>query len=140
MQYRLNVGKASKANAESLGKPTEHLTEGLHTRMNRITGITASLVFSALMLFSANAAAECACFCVSGELKTMCTTVEEAQENPVLCSAYSRMDCPEEPGERPSASYEAPEEDATNCRDLRIFDALRGVFTSVKACDVLSAS
>ena len=127
MRYLLNVRRG------------KDLTEGLNTGM-KTTGITTSLVFGALMMFAGPASAECACFCVDGELKTMCTSVGEAQENPAMCGVYSHMACPEEPGDSASASYDAPEEGATNCRDLRVYDALRGVFTSVKACDVLSAS
>ncbi len=113
-----------------------------NTRMITTTRITSlacgSLLLAGGLFASGTAAADCACFCVDGELKTMCTTVEAAQDNPALCSAYSAMSCPEEPGDAPTASYEAPEAGATNCRDLRVFDALRGVFTSIKACDVLS--
>ena len=29
--------------------------------------------------------ADCACFCMNGELQTMCTSVEEAQADPALC-------------------------------------------------------
>jgi hypothetical protein len=93
-----------------------------------------------MMLFSTSASAECACFCVNGGLKTLCTTVEEAQEEPTLCSAFAPKACPSEPGEHTGASYDAPEERATNCRDIRVFDALSGSFRDVKACDVLSAS
>ena len=91
------------------------------------------------MLFSSPAAAECACFCVDGDLQTMCTTVEEAQAEPALCSAYSQNQCPSAPGGGASATYDAPENGATNCRDIRVYDALRGVFNTVKACDVLDA-
>lgn len=105
----------------------------------RITSLAfGSLLLASGLFASGTAAAECACFCVDGELKTMCTTVEAAQENPTLCSAYRSLSCPEDPGDAPTASYAPPEAGATNCRDLRIFDALRGVFTSIRACDVLS--
>ena len=92
-----------------------------------------------MMLFGAPASAECACFCVNGDLQTMCTTVDEAQDEPAMCSAYSQQQCPSESGDRAGANYDAPEEGATNCRDIRVFDAPRGIFNTVKACDVLDA-
>jgi hypothetical protein len=102
-------------------------------------GVISALIFSFSMFFSAQASAECACFCVNGDLKTMCSAVDEAQGNPALCSDYANRACPSEPGSRESASYDAPVEGATNCRDIRVFDPSRGVFTDVKACDVLDA-
>lgn len=103
-----------------------------------VCGFSTAL-FMTMMLFSTSASAECACFCVNGNLKTMCTTIDEAQQEPTLCGVFDYEACPSESGERPSASYDAPEEGATNCRDIRVYDALRGVFQDVKACDVLSA-
>lgn len=102
-------------------------------------GAAAITMLVSMMLFSSPAAAECACFCVNGDLQTMCTTVEEAQADPAMCSAYSHKQCPSEPGDRAGNNYEAPADGATNCRDIRVFDALRGVFNTVKACDVLDA-
>lgn len=104
-----------------------------------IVGLSATL-FTTMMLFSTSASAECACFCVNGGLKTLCTTVEEAQDQPTLCSAFAPRACPAGSGEHTGASYDAPEDGAINCRDIRVFDALGGVFRDVKACDVLSAS
>ena len=103
------------------------------------SAVIAGAMLVSMMMFSASASAECACFCVNGDLQTLCTEVGEAQDEPALCSAYSQNQCPSEPGDRASVSYDAPEDGATNCRDLRVFDALRGVFKSVKACDVLTA-
>jgi hypothetical protein len=104
------------------------------------SAVIAGAMLISMMMFSASASAECACFCVNGDLQTLCTTVDEAQDEPTLCSAYSQKLCPSEPGESASASYNAPAEGATNCRDIRVFDALSGVFKTVKACDVLSSS
>ena len=106
----------------------------------RMTGaVSAAAVVLSMMLFSAPAAAECACFCVGGDLQTVCTTVEEAQDAPAMCGAVAASQCPSEVNAPASTSYDAPEEGATNCRDIRIFDARRGVFKTVKACDVLGA-
>ena len=102
--------------------------------------VIAGAMLASMMMFSASASAECACFCVNGDLQTLCTTVEEAQDEPALCGTYSDNQCPSEPGDRASVNYDAPAEGAANCRDIRVFDALRGVFKTVKACDVLSAS
>ena len=92
----------------------------------------------ALLLLAGGAAwSDCACFCVSGELQTMCSTVEEAQSDVSSCAAQAARACPEESYTPASASYDAPEDGAVNCRDVRVFDALRGQFVDVRACDVL---
>ena len=93
-----------------------------------------------LMALAGSAWSDCACFCVSGELQTMCTTVAEAQADTTSCPSYSAQSCPEEPGSATASTYDSPEEGAVNCRDVRVFDALRGRFVDVKACDVLEAS
>ena len=80
--------------------------------------------------------ADCGCFCVAGELETMCTNVDEAQGSSGICSTSAAASCPEEPGTRVSASYDAPADGAVNCRDIRVWDAIRGTFIDVKACDV----
>jgi|GEM_PF-4129080 len=110
------------------------------TNASRLVGVMSAILLSTTMLFSTQASAECACFCVNGELQTMCSTVEEAQGNPTLCGNYPRESCPTETSSPDSASYDEPAEGATNCRDIRVFDSLHGGFTSVKACDVLDAS
>jgi len=105
----------------------------------QLTGITTGLLFGAVALLSGSASADCACFCVDGNMKTLCSSVEEAQANPTLCDLSSPMACPSEFRGPERATYDAPHGDAANCRDVRVYDAARGDFTTVKACDVLNA-
>ena len=95
------------------------------------------LLVAALMLIGSSAWCECACFCVDGELVTMCTNVGEAQDNPNLCPSSGSASCPQETGSSDSASYEAPSSDATNCRNVRVYDAIRGEYVTAKACNVI---
>jgi hypothetical protein len=105
----------------------------------KLTGIITGLLFGALALLSGSASADCACFCVDGNMKTLCSSVEEAQANPTLCDLSSPTACPSEFQGPEGATYDPPRDDTANCRDLRVYDPARGDFTSVKACDVLNA-
>jgi hypothetical protein len=82
--------------------------------------------------------AECACFCVEGQARTLCTTVTEAQQDPTLCRA-DQAACPAPDAAAAATGYEAPAEGATNCRDMQVWDPAQNDYVSVKACDVLSA-
>ena len=95
------------------------------------------LLVAALMMIGSSAWSDCACFCVDGELVTMCTEVGEAQDNPNLCPSSGSASCPQETGSGASASYEAPSNDATNCRNVRVYDAIRGEYVTAKACNVI---
>ncbi len=108
---------------------------------NVLKGVCCSSLLALIVLVwpASSAWAECACFCVDGELRTMCTTVEEAQGNPSHCAAHMQRACPEDPAGATGATYETPAEGAENCRDLRVFDALHGTFKDLKACDVTTA-
>jgi len=94
-------------------------------------------VFAAmLMMIGSSAWSDCGCFCVDGELQTMCTTVDGAQDSPVLCPT-SGSSCPQEADGSVTSTYQAPESDAVNCRDVRVYDAIRGEYVTAKACDVI---
>jgi hypothetical protein len=90
-----------------------------------------------LMLVGSSAWSDCACFCVDGELTTMCTEAGEAQDNPNLCPPSSAASCPQESEGSTSASYEAPTDAAVKCRNVRVYDAIRGEYVTAKACDVI---
>lgn len=89
------------------------------------------------MFLGSSAWSDCACFCVAGELKTLCTTVDEAQGNPRLCPPADSASCPQDDGASSNASYESPDGDAVNCRNVRVYDAVRGEYVDAKACDVI---
>lgn len=95
------------------------------------------MLAAALMLIGSAAWSDCACFCVGGQLKTMCTAVGEAQNSPNLCPATESASCPIDDSAAAGASYDSPDSDAVNCRDVQVFDAIRGEYVSAKACDVI---
>ena len=95
---------------------------------------------SFLLVLGSTVWANCACFCVDGSPKTLCTTVSEAQGEPNECPALSPNSCPADLETVSGGVHEAPEAGATNCRDVRVWDAALDRFSNVKACDVLSAS
>lgn len=99
-----------------------------------------SFLASFLLVVGSAVWADCACFCVDGAPKTLCTAVSEAQAEPNECPALSPNSCPADPDNVSGAVHDAPEEGATNCRDVRVWDAAKNRFSNVKACDVLSAS
>lgn len=108
---------------------------GTHRSLLKVLSFKAALAAGILSL-SPLAAAECACFCADGELKTMCTTVAEAQANPAVCPVYAASSCPLSSAAAGSNRYDAPAEGATNCRDVQVWDSVRGRYVDVKACDV----
>jgi hypothetical protein len=95
------------------------------------------MLVAALMLIGSTAWSDCACFCVDGELMTMCTQAGEAQDNPNLCPLNGTASCPQTSESSTSASYDAPSDDAVNCRDVRVYDAIRGEYVTAKACNVI---
>lgn len=95
-----------------------------------------SLLAVLLLAVGSTAWAECACFCADGELRTMCTTVGEAQANPTMCATYQGVACPVESAG--AASYDAPE-GAVDCRSMRVWDTAADSFADVAVCDVLES-
>ena len=63
------------------------------------------MLVAVLMLVGSSAWSDCACFCVDGELATMCTVLGEAQDNPDLCPDSASATCPQEPEISASASF-----------------------------------
>lgn len=96
------------------------------------------LVTSALFILGSTAWADCACVCANGNLMTMCSTVEEAQADPTECAVSGGAICPTPNYGGSISSYDAPEDGATNCRDVMVWE--NNSFTVVKACDVVSAT
>lgn len=145
MQYQLNITISADAAGSPAGdtRTTTGLSSALRTEGHgadmKLNGITTALLFGAAALLSSGANADCACLCVDGNMKTLCSSVEEAQANPTLCDLSSPMACPSDFRGPEGATYDSPHDEATNCRDLRVYDPARGDFVSVKACDVLNA-
>jgi hypothetical protein len=81
---------------------------------------------------------QCGCLCVEGVPKTLCSTVEEAQQNPAVCGLRHCPDyvATEADGQR----YVSPHAFADNCRDVRVWNGAAGAYTGIKVCDVLELS
>jgi hypothetical protein len=102
-------------------------------------GFSMKLLLTFLLLAVGSSVwAECACLCADGELRTMCTSVGEAQANPNLCTTNSAQ-CPLDSGAPSGDSYDAPE-GAVDCRSMRVWDATENAFLDVAACNVLENS
>ena len=99
--------------------------------------VLVTLVTMLCMTAGTFARSDCACFCVEGELATMCTEVGEAQDSPNLCPSRGSASCPQEPEFGSSATFEAPSDGAVNCRNIRVFDAIKGQYVTAKACKVI---
>lgn len=95
------------------------------------------MLVAMVTVFGASAWGNCACFCVEGQLTTMCTDVGEAQNNPNLCPSETSASCPQNFSTEGAGSYEAPNESAQNCRDVKVYDAVRGQYVTAKACNVI---
>lgn len=111
-----------------------------HYLLNWGFGMQTSLKFvfvAVLWLIGAAAWSDCACFCVEGSLKTLCTDASEAQSGANLCPASDSAGCPPPHSADTGSTYEAPNSAATNCRDVRVYDAIRGTYVTAKACDVI---
>jgi hypothetical protein len=105
--------------------------------MQRLLKSLKYMLGTSLSVIGGSAWSDCACFCVAGELQTMCTTVVGAQDSPTLCPPMDTASCPQDTDASSSADYEAPESDAINCRDVRVYDAIRGEYVTAKACNVI---
>ena len=118
---------------------TRNCHEEGYRSIAHITGFgMKSLLTVVLLALGSSAWAECACFCANGELRTMCTTVSEAQANPTLCVTNS-FECPLDSGAPSGETYEAPVEGAVDCRSMRVWDALENSYADIRVCDVLGS-
>jgi hypothetical protein len=98
-----------------------------------------SLLTVILIGFGSSAWADCACFCAGGELRTMCSTVSEAQDNPTICATKSSEICPVDSEQGEPVSYESPSAGAVDCRSMRVWNSLDRSFVDVQVCDVLES-
>ncbi|HTK98780.1 MAG TPA: hypothetical protein VL379_12180 [Pseudomonadales bacterium] len=83
-------------------------------------------------------AANCACQCIEGVARTLCTTVAEAQANPNACGVgEQRVACEiAPPSSVPVQRYEPPE-GAVDCRGARLWDPRSNSYAVVaKVCNL----
>lgn len=79
---------------------------------------------------------DCGCFCMDGVPKTLCLSVDEAMAKPYVCPP--QMSCPlPQPESVGPRYYDAPADNAVNCREVRVWDAALAAYRSVRVCDVV---
>lgn len=82
----------------------------------------------------------CACMCVDGKSRTVCTTETEAAGTAALCTHHDADACPTPTGATASQPLDAPSEQAENCRTARAYDRRTGSFAhDINVCDVVAA-
>ena len=97
------------------------------------------LAAAAVWICAAVAWADCACFCVDGQARTLCSSIAEAQANPTFCGAEQMAGCPlDDAKDDGDAILQAPGEGAVHCRVERVWTAAATGYTHVKVCDVLN--
>lgn len=86
---------------------------------------------------------DCGCLCIEGMPKTVCQSVAEAQRQANICPPD--LSCPAPPKADAAGGdlyepryYDAPEDHAHNCREVRVWDDTVNAYTGVKVCDVFT--
>jgi len=84
----------------------------------------------------------CACRCVEGLARTVCTTLDEAAQNPTMCApATHRGDCPAPPEGFEPQQFTPPLPGARDCREARLWDPDTGAYTTTtRVCDTVRAT
>lgn len=90
----------------------------------------------AMLLASQSAVADCACLCVDGSYRTVCTTLEDARAAGNVCEARTAQGCQMEGASGPARSYPPPAEGASDCRDGRVYDAVADEVVVARVCNV----
>jgi hypothetical protein len=104
--------------------------------MRRRSALGAMLMWAVVGSGAADAA--CSCQCVDGVARTLCSSIDEAQGDPVAClSAAGPRDCPRpDPEEAPPLLYEGPA-GAAHCRAAQLWDPRVGGYTvTAKVCEL----
>jgi hypothetical protein len=100
------------------------------------------LLWVSALIVAPNAFGTCACRCVEGLARTVCTTLDEAAQNPVLCAPSSmRGECPAAPPGFEPQQFAPPVPGARDCREARLWDPETGGYTTTtKVCDTVRAT
>jgi hypothetical protein len=96
------------------------------------------LVGLAFVCVGGVASANCACQCIEGVARTLCTTVDEAKANPNACGGVARkVACDVAPPSADAPQRYEPPQGATDCRGARLWDPHTHAYTMVaKVCDL----
>lgn len=104
----------------------------------KAVALSCCLIVLSATLWSGPASAACECYCVDGQLRTLCSGVGEAQRGVTQCMDRAASLCPvADPAA--SQTYDPPDEDTENCRDASVWDPSADEFKTMKICDVKDA-
>ncbi len=84
------------------------------------------------------ASANCACQCIEGVARTLCTTLDEAQANPNTCGGgEQKVTCAVAPTSTEAPQRYEPPHGAVDCRGARLWDPHTNSYGVVaKVCDL----
>lgn len=94
------------------------------------------LLSAGLSTAPGSALATCACLCLDGTFRTVCSAPEALQNTADVCQARSGQGCASPPQRDQTRTYPAPAEGVGNCRDAQVFDAAADDYIVVRVCDV----
>jgi hypothetical protein len=96
------------------------------------------LVAGAFACGTAGVSANCACQCVEGVARTLCTTIDEAQANPMACgNAEQKVECEIAPPATETPQHYEPPLGAVDCRGARLWDPRSKSYAVVaKICEL----
>lgn len=93
------------------------------------------------MLGGPSASADCACQCVEGAARTVCSSLEEARKNPNRCGVGpTQVNCPLPPPPTEAPIQYAPPDGASACRSARLWDPHSTAYSvHAKLCESTAA-
>ncbi len=108
-----------------------------------MTRVLIGFCAAALACTAGVASANCACQCIEGVARTLCTTLDEAQANPNACGAGEqnagepRVACEVAPPSSDAVQRYEPPQGAVDCRGARLWDPHSNSYAVVaKVCDL----
>ena len=96
------------------------------------------LFVGALACGAGSVSANCACQCVEGVARTLCTTLDEAQADPSACGeGVQKVACEIAPTSTEAPRRYEPPHGAVDCRGARLWDPHTNSYGVVaKVCDL----
>jgi hypothetical protein len=94
------------------------------------------LLWAGLSTAPGSAMAACACLCLDGSYRAVCTAPDALQSTADVCQARFGQGCASPTAPNEARTYPAPAAGVDNCRDAQVFDAAADDFIVVRVCDV----
>ena len=100
--------------------------------------VLAWLVAGAFACAATGVSANCACQCIEGVARTLCTTLDEAQANPSACgTGEQKVACEIAPPATETPQRYDPPHGAVDCRGARLWDPRSNSYAVVaRVCDL----